>query len=94
MEASHIGTSLEAWGSLLTINSRQPLRVDSYDPVGMHHADREQVSARIFAALWVRPQRVAASAVHVEHQPPHPGHFHDRLDVRVVFEDLRAPARR
>jgi hypothetical protein len=50
---------------LLTINSREPLRVDGYDPVVMHHANREQVSARIFAALGIRPQRVAACAVHV-----------------------------
>ena len=65
MGTSHIGTSLGAWGSLLTINSRQPLRVDGYDPVGMHHANCEQVSARIFAALGIRPKRVAASAVHI-----------------------------
>jgi hypothetical protein len=45
---------------LLTINSRRLLWVDGYDPLGLHHADREQVSARIFAALWVRPQRVTA----------------------------------
>jgi hypothetical protein len=51
MVASHIGTSLGAWGSLLTINSRQPLRVDGYFTLGMHHADCEQVSARIFATL-------------------------------------------
>ena len=24
---------------------------------------------------------------------PHPAHFHDRLDLGVVFEDLRAPGR-
>jgi hypothetical protein len=65
MEASHIGTSPGAWGSLLTINSRQPLRMDGYDPVGMHDANCEQVSARIFAALGMRPQRVAASVVHI-----------------------------
>jgi hypothetical protein len=51
MEASQIGTSPGAWGSLLTINSRQLLRVDGYDPLGMHHANCEQVSARIFAAF-------------------------------------------
>jgi hypothetical protein len=38
MGASHIRTSLGAWGSLLTFNSRQPLRVDGYDPVSVHHA--------------------------------------------------------
>jgi hypothetical protein len=76
MGASHIGTSLGAWGSLLTINSRQPLRprtrvnmgrkkVDGYVPVGMHHANCQQVSSRIFAALRIRLQRVAASAVHI-----------------------------
>jgi hypothetical protein len=36
---------------LLTINSRQLLWVDGYDPLGMHHANCEQVSARIFAAF-------------------------------------------
>ena len=64
MGASHIGTSLRAWGSLLTL-SRRPLRVDGYNPVGFQHAYCEQVSARIFAALGMRPQRVAASAVHI-----------------------------
>jgi hypothetical protein len=49
-------SSLEAWDSLLTINSRQPLRVDGYDLVGMHHANCQQVSARIFAALGIHPQ--------------------------------------
>ena len=53
--ASHIGILLGAWGSLLTINSRQLLRVDGYDPLGMHHANCEQVSAPIFAALGMRP---------------------------------------
>ena len=65
MVASHIGTLLGGWGSLLTINSREPLRVGGYDPVVMHHANCEQVSARIFAALGMRPQRVAASAIHI-----------------------------
>jgi putative component of membrane protein insertase Oxa1/YidC/SpoIIIJ protein YidD len=65
MGASHMGSSLGAWGSLLTINSCQPLRVNGYDPVGMHHTNCEQVSAPIFAALGMRPQRVAASAVHI-----------------------------
>ncbi len=55
MGASHTGTLLGAWGSLLTINSRQPLRVDGYDPICMHHANCQQVSARIFAALGIRP---------------------------------------
>jgi hypothetical protein len=55
MGASQIGISLGAWGSLLTINSRQPLRVDGYDPVGMHHPNCQQVSARIFAVLGIRP---------------------------------------
>jgi len=50
---------------LLTINSREPLRVGGYDPVVMHHANCEQVSARIFAALGIRSQRVAASAIHI-----------------------------
>ena len=65
MEASHIGTSLWLWGSLLTINCRQPLRVDGYNPVGFHHANCQQVSARIFAALGICPQRVAAFAVNI-----------------------------
>jgi hypothetical protein len=64
MGASHIGTMLGAWGSLLTIISRQPLRVDGYDPFSLYHANCKQVSTRIFAALGVSPQRVAASAVH------------------------------
>jgi hypothetical protein len=51
MGATHIGTSLGAWCSLLTINSRQPLWVDGYDSVGLHHANYEQGSARIFTAL-------------------------------------------
>ena len=55
MAASHIGTSLRAWGSLLTLSSRQPLRVDGYNPVGTHHANRQQVSARIFAILLDSP---------------------------------------
>ena len=78
MGASHIGTLLGAWISLLTINSRQPLRprtrvnkgrknVDGYVPVGMYHANCQQVSARIFAALGIRPQRVAACAVHIQY---------------------------
>jgi hypothetical protein len=64
MGASHIGTSLRAWGSLLTISCRQPLRVNGYNPVGFHYANCEQVSALILAALGIRPQRVAATAVH------------------------------
>jgi hypothetical protein len=64
MGASHIGTSLRAWGSLLTISCRQPLRVNGYNPVSLHHANCEQVSTQIFAALGIRPQRVAATAVH------------------------------
>ena len=67
MEASRTGASLGAWSSLLTIEDGQPLRVDGYDPVGTHYADGEQVSTRIFAALGIRPQRVTAPAVHVEH---------------------------
>ena len=55
MGTSNIGPSLGARGTLLTINSSQPLRVDGYDPVGMHHANREQASTRIFAALGIRP---------------------------------------
>jgi hypothetical protein len=55
MGASHMGSSLGAWGSLLTINSRRLLRVDGYDTLGMHHANCEQVSAPIFAALGMRP---------------------------------------
>ena len=94
MGASHIGILLGAWGSLLTINSRQFLRVDGYDPLGSHHANCEQVSTRIFAALEIRPQRVAAFAVHIQDQPTCPGHFHDGLDPGVVFYDLRASARR
>ena len=39
MEASHIRTSLGAASTLLTINSRQLLRVDGYDLVSMHHAN-------------------------------------------------------
>jgi hypothetical protein len=76
MGASHIGSSLGGWGSLLTINSRQPLRprtrvnkgrkkVDGYVSVGMYHANCQQVSPRSFAALRIRSQRVAASAVHI-----------------------------
>ena len=65
MGASHIGTMLGAWGSLLTIISRQPLRVDGDDPVSLHHANCKQVSTRIFAALGIRPQRVAACAVYI-----------------------------
>ena len=65
MGASHIRTSLGAWSSLLTINSRQPLRVDGYDPLGMHYANCQQVSVRIFAILGISPQRVAAFAVHI-----------------------------
>jgi hypothetical protein len=94
MGASHIGSSLRAWGSLLTIISSQPLRLDGYDTVGFQHAYCEQVSARICAALGMRPQRVAASAVHIKYQPTHTFHFHDRLDLGVVSYDLRAPARR
>jgi hypothetical protein len=94
METSRTGASVGAWSSLLTIEDGRSLRVDGYDPFGTHYAHGEQVSARIFAALSVRPQRVTAPTVHAEHQPAHPGHFHDRLDARVVFEDLRAPARR
>ena len=66
MGPSHIGPSLGAWGSLLTIKSRQPLRVDGYDLLGSHHANCEQVSTRILAALEIRPQRVAAFAVHIQ----------------------------
>ena len=66
MGASHIGILLGAWGSLLTINSRQPLRVDGCDPVGSHHANCEQVSTRICATLEIRPQRVAAFAVNIQ----------------------------
>ena len=72
-------------GSLLTINSRQPLRVDGYDPFSLHHPNCQQVSARIFATLGISPQRVAASAVHIWYQPTHPLHFHDRLDLGVIF---------
>ena len=39
---------------MLAINSGERLRVDGYDPVVMHHANRERVSARIFAALGIR----------------------------------------
>ena len=92
--ASHIGILLGAWGSLLTINSRQPLRADGYDPVGSHYANCEQVSTRIFAALGIRSQRVAAFVVNIQDQPARPGHFHDGLDPGVVFYDLRASARR
>jgi hypothetical protein len=65
MGASHMGSSLRAWVSLLTLSSREPLRVDGYDPFSLHHANRQQVSAPIFAILGVSPQRVAASAVHI-----------------------------
>ena len=65
MGASHIGSSFGAWGSLLTINSRQPLRGDGYDPVGLQHANCQQVSARIFFAHGIGSQRVAASTVHI-----------------------------
>jgi hypothetical protein len=94
MGASHIGILLWAWGSLLTFNSRQPLRADGYDPVRSHHANCQQVSTRIFAALEIRPQRVAAFAVHIQDQPTRPGHFYEGLDPGVVFYDLRASARR
>ena len=57
-------TSLRTWGSLLTLSSRQPLRVNGYNLVGFQHANCQQVSALILAALGIRPQRVAASAVH------------------------------
>ena len=40
MAASHIGTSLGAWGSLLTLSSREPLRVNGYNPVGFQYANR------------------------------------------------------
>jgi hypothetical protein len=60
-----MGSSLGAWGSLLTLSSREPLRVDGYNPFSLHHANRQQVSAPIFAILGVSPQRVAASAVHI-----------------------------
>ena len=60
-----MGSSLRAWGPLLTLSSREPLRVDGYDPFSLHHANRQQVSAPIFAILGVSPQRVAASAVHI-----------------------------
>src|SRR3712207_8368583 len=40
-----------------TINVRQLLRVDGYDPLGSHHANCQQVSTRIFTVLWIRPQR-------------------------------------
>jgi hypothetical protein len=93
MGASHMGSWFGTWGSLLTINSREPLRVDGYDPIGMHHANRQQISARIFAILGVSPQRVAAFAVHIQYQPTHPLHFHYSLDLGVVSDDLRAPAR-
>jgi hypothetical protein len=51
MGASHVGTSLGAWGSLLTINSGQPLRVDGYNPVGFQHAaeTRSEVHAPFYA---------------------------------------------
>ena len=65
MVASHIGPSLGACGSLLTIISSQPLLADGYDTVSLHHANCEQVSARIFAILRISPQRVAAFAVHI-----------------------------
>ena len=94
MGASHIGSSFGAWVSLLTINSRQPLRGDGYDPLGMHHTYYEQVSARIFAVLGIGSQRVAASAVHIKYQPTHTFHFHYSLDLGVVSYELRAPARR
>ena len=42
--------------------------------------------------------KVAAQAESIEEayitNLPHPGHFHDRLDARVVLVRLRAPARR
>jgi hypothetical protein len=94
MGASHIGTMLGAWGSLLTIISRQPLRVDGYDPLGIHHTYCQQVSARIFAVLGIASQRVAACAVHIKYQPTHTFHFHYSLDLGVVSYDLRAPGRR
>ena len=40
MGASHIGTSLRAWVSLLTIISTQPLRADGYNPVGFQYTNR------------------------------------------------------
>ncbi len=94
MGASHIGSSFGPWVSLLTINSRQPLRVEGYDPVGLQHANCQQVSARIFFGLGIGSQRVAASAVHIKYQPTHTFHFHYSLDLGVVSYDLRAPARR
>jgi hypothetical protein len=56
MGASHIGTLLRARGSLLTINSRQPLRVDGYDPLGSHHANASR--SRLGSSL---PSRYARS---------------------------------
>jgi hypothetical protein len=72
MASSHFGTSLRVRHSLLTSHGWRPLRVEGHDPVRTHHADREQVFARIFDALGVGPQRVAASAVHIEYEraPP------------------------
>ncbi len=67
METSRTGASFGAWSSLLTIEDGRPLRVDGYDPFGTYYAHGEQVSARIFAALGVRPQRVTAPTVHAEH---------------------------
>jgi hypothetical protein len=72
METSRTGASVGAWSSLLSIEGGRPLRVDGYDPFGTHYAHGEQVSARIFAALSVRPQRVTAPTVHAEHQPATP----------------------